>query len=281
MKVVKVLSLGIIILLLIEFTAQLAITYPLAAAYGNWEQHLLPQKIKTMTWFDNGYEYHPYLSYYHKNSIDLLEPTSSVSTEVRIGILGGSVAWNFATYLKSKVGKIELGNLLSEYNLAVQLKVFNISAGGYRQPQQLLASILFGEQVDFFVSIEGFNELTSNGIPCKPYAWNRQSLRFSPSQTGWKDRLVKIGKGTFLNMNYLAQYNIATAKLLLYMTGTAIHNSMRRIEYQKHDGLKETCKGQEHPENRDHTSKSVDQGCRKAPTNCFLFWKKINYHNAA
>lgn len=43
-------------------------------------------------------------------------------------------------------------------------RVFNVAVGGWKQPQQAIALLLFGDAVDAVVSLEGFNEVHAYGF---------------------------------------------------------------------------------------------------------------------
>ena len=79
--------------------------------------------------------------------------------QVLIGIFGGSVAHWF--YLQGKQKLIEI--LSSDSRFAgKEIVLLNFSAGGYKQPQQLLILNYFlsiGQQFDFIINIDGFNEI--------------------------------------------------------------------------------------------------------------------------
>lgn len=79
-----------------------------------------------------------------------------------IGIFGGSVAQGVA--FNSEMIKRELSQWLSLPTKSIL--VYNFAAGGYKQPQQLIAlmkAIILGIHLDVIVNIDGFNEVALGG----------------------------------------------------------------------------------------------------------------------
>lgn len=106
---------------------------------------------------------HPYLGYTRLNKNENLDIINEEKQEHQdpIAVFGGSVAENFYRFNKEK-------NLLQEslketFNLKDNFGIKNYALGGYKQPQQLIASILFRPKVKVTINIEGYNEINETG----------------------------------------------------------------------------------------------------------------------
>jgi hypothetical protein len=81
-----------------------------------------------------------------------------------IGIFGGSVAHWFATQASGK-----FITLLNDNNFSngKEIIILNFAAGGYKQPQQLIALNYFmalGQHFDLVINIDGFNEIALSAL---------------------------------------------------------------------------------------------------------------------
>jgi hypothetical protein len=126
------------------------------------------------TWNESLYS-HPYLAFvHHKNkkcSLPLINSDGfpspefpGVKTEKYFDILitGGSVAFQLIGGLKSDLS----GELFKELNKKFKtsdgrsVRVFSTAIGAWKQPQQMLSYLLYGDRFDGVVSLEGANELS-------------------------------------------------------------------------------------------------------------------------
>ncbi len=107
----------------------------------------------TPAWFDSRTNNHGFLSR-RDYPVQKVDPKDFV-----IGLFGGSVAQNFA--LQGEAALFDA--LRQEPGLRTRnLILVNLSSGGYKQPQQLLALCYYlslGQSFDFVINIDGFNEL--------------------------------------------------------------------------------------------------------------------------
>ncbi len=109
---------------------------------------------------DNGAKIpHPYLGYARLNKIyhfDIVNEKNQ-DTNDPIAIFGGSVAENFYHFNKEK--KLLQENLKETFGLKSDFGIKNYALSGYKQPQQLIAAILFRPKVKMTINIEGYNEI--------------------------------------------------------------------------------------------------------------------------
>ena len=120
----------------------------------------LPREEQPFTSF----RLHPFLSWGGKE-----EATWNRSDDDAfvIGVFGGSVADNAA-----RAANESFPGLIAE-TLSIpadELVVKNLAAGGYKQPQQVIAlvqAIMLGMRFDVVVNIDGFNEVALGGVDCR------------------------------------------------------------------------------------------------------------------
>jgi hypothetical protein len=107
-----------------------------------------------------------------------------------IGLLGGSVATLFAKYATEHPGHFEpLRSALPELG-DKRIVVANLALGGGRQPQQYFITAFFLDDVDLFISIEGFNEaLIRSFLPVYPLEF--PSLLMTPYERTTRGRIYR------------------------------------------------------------------------------------------
>ena len=163
------------------------------------------QLLSHVSWFEDRYEYHPYLSYAQKK-IDELVRIESVDGRndpdtLRLAIQGGSFAMFFADFLEERQTKEILKELAQELGFK-DINVINMASGGHRQPQQAIASTLWLNRADFFVSIEGFNEYAEATHECLPPEWPRGGVRFNPNlKDNFYFKAAGLIKSVFLGLH--------------------------------------------------------------------------------
>jgi len=114
-------------------------------------------------------ELNPYLAYsrnkqcaghsYRINNLGLLNRDADLRHDkfYSIGIFGGSVAAQFAGSNSAPQIEEILDNCFNSKS-GRPFRVLNFAEGGWKQPQQVIALVLYGDYIDAAISIEGFNE---------------------------------------------------------------------------------------------------------------------------
>jgi hypothetical protein len=114
-------------------------------------------------------ELNPYLSYsrnrkcagrsYRINNLGMLNRDADLRHEqfYSIGIFGGSVAALFAGANSAPQIEEILNNCFKSKS-GRPFRVLNFAEGGWKQPQQVIAIVLYVDYIDAAISIEGFNE---------------------------------------------------------------------------------------------------------------------------
>ncbi len=100
---------------------------------------------------------HPYLGFYEADNPPLLFTQKRSSEIINMAIYGGSVAKQVC--YEEKKNHLIIGGLKKRY----PQETFNIECiamGGGRQPQQLIAYLLYGEKYQVNIFLEGVNELS-------------------------------------------------------------------------------------------------------------------------
>ena len=139
---------------------------------------------------------HPYLGYVRSNedeNFDILDKKKDPNDF--IAVFGGSVAENFYHFNK-RTGLLqeslkEIFGLKNKDNFGLR----NYATGGYRQPQQLIATVLFRPKVKITINIEGNNELNEALGDQFPYyypMWSISKLYYSGIKN-W-NIYIKAGK---------------------------------------------------------------------------------------
>ena len=138
---------------------------------------------------------HPYLGYIRLNknkNFDIVhEKTKDVSDSV--AVFGGSVAENF--YRFNREENLLQENLKETFGLENNFGLKNYASGGYRQPQQLIAAVLFRPKVKVTINIEGYNEINDTLENQFPHYYPMPlATRLYYSGMENRDMYVKVGK---------------------------------------------------------------------------------------
>ena len=138
---------------------------------------------------------HPYLGFYRygdKYRIDLVNEKNKVFSDF-IAVFGGSVAENFYFFNEQK--KILQKGLKNALNLEGDPGIRNYATGGYKQPQQLIATVLFRPNVKVTINIEGYNEIDMRLTRQFPHYYPMASVSrlYYSGMESW-DTYVKAGK---------------------------------------------------------------------------------------
>ncbi|MDA8019343.1 MAG: hypothetical protein MPN21_18025 [Thermoanaerobaculia bacterium] len=112
-----------------------------------------------------GYVWRPWLRVHpQRNNHGFVSPHDYplATSRTVIGIFGGSLAANLATYdAEHDVLRPRLARRLGRE--PDELQVLNFAQAGYKQPQQLLVATYFralGQRLDLAINLDGFNEVT-------------------------------------------------------------------------------------------------------------------------
>ena len=116
-----------------------------------------------------GYVWRPFLSVKPRRNnhgfVSAVDYPHATEREV-IGIFGGSLAANLATY-EAAEGVLKTGLADRLGKSPEDFEVLNFAQAGYKQPQQLLVATYFralGQPLDLAINLDGFNELTLGTI---------------------------------------------------------------------------------------------------------------------
>ncbi len=169
---------------------------------------------------------HPYLGYVqdpdrNSNVSDLGFPGKNISINSKsddkliVAILGGSFA--MGTYRDAKEKIVEILKKTGK-----DIKIINLAAGGYKQPQQLFALtylLCLGAEFDVVINLDGFNEVSlppvenvsRNISPVYPRGWYFRVAEINSPQT-----LMKLGKIAGINENRKNCAKLFTKAKLFY-----------------------------------------------------------------
>lgn len=128
---------------------------------------------------------HPYLGFISsdrvgthptwQNSSHLSEPKDP--TVLTVGLFGGSVAFHFGEYLKTEPAKSRFAEAVAKkYGVGKRVEIMNFAEGAWYQPQALLATVLYGKDLDVALSLEGANEVLRGVSPDFPADFPRSRL---------------------------------------------------------------------------------------------------------
>ncbi|WP_068081829.1 hypothetical protein [Polycladidibacter stylochi] len=114
----------------------------------------------------SSYKLHPYFGFIQSNCVQLNElgfwgrALERDDTSIyRVGIFGGSVANQFAGVDGHKSAAFEqLLNSCFTSPKGGTFRTINLAGAAWKHPQQEIALMLFGNEIDLALSIEGFNE---------------------------------------------------------------------------------------------------------------------------
>lgn len=172
-----------ILLVIFEIGAKIAVSQLLNIRSGDFQQYYKEDpKYKILAWARN-FESHPYFGYMHPRMKRLEQfQRDKTKNQFIIGILGGSVAEHFAHHF---IQRPEYADRLKNGVPGLADKdilIFNLAAGGYKQPQQFFIASYFVDKVDLFINIDGFNEVLTNSlfslVPAFPLDYPLLSTRF-------------------------------------------------------------------------------------------------------
>ncbi len=171
---------------------------------------------------------HPYLGYARLNkdeNFDIINEKNKDTNDL-IAIFGGSVAENFYHFNKEK-------NLLQESlkeTFGLKKKdnfgLRNYAIGGYKQPQQLIAAILFRPRVKVAINIEGYNETNEVLDQFFPHYYPMVSIsKLYYSGVGNWDIYIKAGKTrvyqkklkVFMKKNWWFEFIPTSLKIWIFL----------------------------------------------------------------
>lgn len=191
---------GLFALVILEIGARFAVRLTDAGQETNLKRYYRQDsKFERLNW-TNQYVRHPYFGYAHPRLKSYEHKRAEASEKPYvIGILGGSVAQSFARYIEKTPDflngiKRQLPDLASK-----NIVIWNLSAGGYKQPQQYFVASYFLEDIDLFINIDGLNEVVATDFePVFPLAYPTLSLRFHHQRSRgilyrWTGQLVFLG----------------------------------------------------------------------------------------
>lgn len=208
--------------------------------YHFWDTYAAKRSYHSLNWFK--YKYHPYLGFDEKDSF-LNQPIAKNKGVFRIGILGGSVAESFGNFLIDKKDQIlpPFTKQKRGKTYKINFDIINLARGSYKQPQQLIASILALEYIDLFLSIEGLNDTTLNHKACRPQSWPQQIGRFDPGLQSIYKSIANALREIY-NFSYAAtKHKLAFPKVLHYVSGSALLNIYYQFESKHTLVLLEGC----------------------------------------
>ncbi len=202
-------------------------------------------KFQLLNWTKK-YERHPYFGYAHPRIKAYEKQRTQVPEKPYvIGILGGSVAQSFADYTMQTPGFLsELKRQLPEL-ASKTIVIWNLAAGGYKQPQQYFIASYFLEDIDLFINIDGLNEVvTTDFAPVFPLDYPTLSLRFnSQGSRGlfyrWAGQVVFISYKVLVKApQQLDLLNKSRAYYLLwYATHEGIYTVVRWLEQRYYQAV--------------------------------------------
>lgn len=205
-----------------------------------WEASFYQNFVSSFTWFENTNDCHPYLGYYNR-SHKIEFHNSASNKDFKIAIVGGSVAESFGNYLLTPIGRDQLSKILNTSNEKENFNVINLAAGGHRQPQQSISTLLFMDKADLFISIEGLNEFLFQKLPCYPTTWNQQSIRYLPEVPIYRILIPKISKSIILTLAHLANSGLPSSRLAFYILKDKAYSVIHFLENYQISYLENKC----------------------------------------
>ncbi len=182
---------------------------------------------------------HPYLGYVRLDSdlhFDIIHETQK--SHDFMAIFGGSVAESFYHYnMRENLLQTELKKNLDLKNYP---GIRNYALGGYKQPQQLIATVLFRPNVKITVNIEGANEFTPlEKFPHYYPSPSESNLNYSGVES-W-DLYVKAGKirayqgklKEFMEKNWWLESISVFFKILYFFKEKSIISLEQKLVHQK------------------------------------------------
>ena len=179
-KLVFILVYAALLILFAELSSKIALSTILGSSVPEdyAEAYRRDSNLLLLTWMDH-YEPHPYLGYQSPTDLHhLVRLTDKSPNEFMIGILGGSVAQNFALYLEKHPDRLVPLERIIEEEEGKKLRIVNLSNAGWKQPQQFFAASLYLDKLDLLINLDGLNEMISPGfMPLFPLEYPYLSLR--------------------------------------------------------------------------------------------------------
>lgn len=158
------------------------------------------------------FSYHPFLGYLldTESRVDYLIENTVRHDKFRIGLLGGSFAEMFYDSLSKKEALVLLQAELRKKGWDQDIEVYNLAAASARQPRQLMASTLYADDIDFFISFEGWNEINEFHQVCRPKFFPRVIHKYDPDlDTVFKTLSLRIrdvyGAGYYLLESWMGR----------------------------------------------------------------------------
>ncbi|MDC1311324.1 hypothetical protein N8Z26_02580 [Burkholderiales bacterium] len=181
--------------------------------------------------YSNTLQLHPYFAATHNkcmqlNELQLLGNRLDWENQNihRVGIFGGSVASQFASYNVPGYFQELLNQCINVKDKNVEFSVLNFSDGSWKHPSQSIGLILYGDYLDTALSIEGFNEhymIGSNIDLAQPSSNFEVAARNLKLQVKLRllDEMFEFFKGTIFE-------NLSVTKLSLLTVRSFLINSI-------------------------------------------------------
>ncbi len=136
-------------------------------------------QMRMITWTE-GYSPHPYFGYESPTTRASEKILSEVNgDDFVIGILGGSVAGSFAEYSIRNPRHFESLRKVIPTFRGKNLRIVNLTNGGYKQPQQFFIATYFMDKLDLIINLDGFNDATpGHFLPVYPLDFPTLSAQF-------------------------------------------------------------------------------------------------------
>jgi hypothetical protein len=194
--------------------------------------------LNLLTWVEK-YRAHPYFGYENQSirEFELLREQLTPDDFV-IGVLGGSVAENFADYaIREPKVLNNLKNVIPEL-ARKNLRIVNLAMGGAKQPQQFFVAVYFLDNLDLVVNIDGFNDSDqASFLPVYPLDFPVLSLRLYDRTTegGAVARLGRFSVWMYKTMNRLPEeVPLLSQSSLYFLVWHTVHgrllNVVQRLE---------------------------------------------------
>ena len=206
----------------------------------NTHRKILSDDDRSCADYSDTLQLHPYFSATHNNCFKLNELQllgSQLDWENknlhRVGIFGGSVASQFASFYGEGYFEELLNQCIIAKGSDVEFSVLNFADGSWKHPSQSIGLTLYGDYIDTAISIEGFNEhylISANIDLAQPSSNFGVAARHQ--NTRFRLKLVDNIFGFFADTRF---ENSSFTKLLLLATRTFLINSIEITE----DGIDE------------------------------------------
>lgn len=120
-------------------------------------------------------------------------PYTRRGNEFVIGLFGGSVAEQFFNTLNDSRFKAQMREAMPRIG-SRPLVVLNFALGGFKQPQQFIASAYFAESYDLSINLDGFNDVffVAKGQQAEKPCWADILYSSNEDEAGIKRQLAKL-----------------------------------------------------------------------------------------